>query len=711
MPSPTPPTAERRPHVREHHGDRVEDPYAWMRDLEDPALLAHLEAENAYAEARTEHLAPLRTRDRRGDPLAGQGDRPVGARRERPVVVLRAHRRGPAVRRPGAARRSTDPAVRPDPEADAVPGEQVVVDGNVEAGDSEFFSLGALTVSADHRLVAFAVDTAGDERFALTDPRDRHRRGARHLDHRHRLRRRAEPRRAVRVLHPARRRVAAVPAVAAPGRWRPGRRRAGAPGGRRALLDGRVRAAATSAGSCSGWGRRRPPRCTSSTPTTREGQWRVLAPRREGVEYDVEPAADRFLDRAQHRHARRRPRVGAVRRDEPRAVGAVARARARASGSSAVDAFDDATVLSLRTGGLTALRVLPRDPASRSGHGEPWDVEVDQAVHSIGLGDNPEPGQTRHPGRRRVVGHPAHRARRRPRDPRAHAAQAPAGAGRLRRRELHRAPGVGHGIRRHARAGLGGAPRRRRARRHQPRCGHGLRRRTRSRRTRTSRSPGSACSTAGSSTPWRTCAAAARWGGAGTTTASCSRRPTRSPTPLAARRPPRRRPGWVAPDRVGLEGGSAGGLLVGAVLNLAPGAVPRGARRRAVRRRAHDDAPARPAADRGGVGGVGQPARRPRGVCRDARLRAVRERPRGRLPGGARDVEPARHPGLRHRARQVGRAAARDGRPATRGSRPVLLRTELAAGHGGRSGRYAAWEQIAWEWAFVLDQLGATERL
>ena len=41
----------------------------------------------------------------------------------------------------------------------------------------------------------------------------------------------------------------------------------------------------------------------------------------------------------------------------------------------------------------------------------------------------------------------------------------------------------------------------------------------------------------------------------------------------------------------------------------------------------------------------------------------------------------------------------------------MLLRTELAAGHGGRSGRYAAWEQIAWEWAFVLDQLGATERV
>ena len=43
--------------------------------------------------------------------------------------------------------------------------------------------------------------------------------------------------------------------------------------------------------------------------------------------------------------------------------------------------------------------------------------------------------------------------------------------------------------------------------------------------------------------------------------------------------------------------------------------------------------------------------------------------------------------------------------------RPVLLRTEMVAGHGGRSGRYAAWEQTAWEWAWVLDQVGATQRL
>ena len=40
-------------HVREHHGDRVVDPFEWLRNQDDPEVLAHLEAENAYAEAMT----------------------------------------------------------------------------------------------------------------------------------------------------------------------------------------------------------------------------------------------------------------------------------------------------------------------------------------------------------------------------------------------------------------------------------------------------------------------------------------------------------------------------------------------------------------------------------------------------------------------------------------------------------------------------------
>src|SRR5690606_41500919 len=53
------PVADRRPIVRSHHGDDFADPYEWLRDKENPDVIAYLEAENAYTEARTAHLAGL----------------------------------------------------------------------------------------------------------------------------------------------------------------------------------------------------------------------------------------------------------------------------------------------------------------------------------------------------------------------------------------------------------------------------------------------------------------------------------------------------------------------------------------------------------------------------------------------------------------------------------------------------------------------------
>ncbi|GMA18968.1 hypothetical protein GCM10025862_09890 [Arsenicicoccus piscis] len=40
--------------------------------------------------------------------------------------------------------------------------------------------------------------------------------------------------------------------------------------------------------------------------------------------------------------------------------------------------------------------------------------------------------------------------------------------------------------------------------------------------------------------------------------------------------------------------------------------------------------------------------------------------------------------------------------------RPVLLKTEMVAGHGGVSGRYESWKQAAFELAFLMDQVGVT---
>ena len=60
--SAAPPVAARNPIVRSHHGDDVEDAYEWFRAKEDAAVIAHLEAENAYTQERTAHLSDLQTR-------------------------------------------------------------------------------------------------------------------------------------------------------------------------------------------------------------------------------------------------------------------------------------------------------------------------------------------------------------------------------------------------------------------------------------------------------------------------------------------------------------------------------------------------------------------------------------------------------------------------------------------------------------------------
>ena len=307
------------------------------------------------------------------------------------------------------------------------------------------------------------------------------------------------------------------------------------------------------------------------------------------------------------------------------------------------------------------------------------------------------------------MGDPAHRARRRPRHPRAHAAEAPAGARRLRRGRLRRAPGVGHGIRRHAGAGLRRAAGRRSRPTARTPAWSPPTAPTRSRRTRTSRSRGSACSTAGSSTPSPTCAAAARWGGAGTTTASCSRRPTPSPTPW----PPSTtwsRPGGSPPTVSGSKVVLPEGCSSVRCSTWPPsGSGSRMRRCRSSTRSRRCCSPTcRSPWGSGRSGATRSPT--PRCTPRCAPTRRTRTSARSTTRPCWRP-RACTTPGSTSPSRPSGSSRLRETVTSDPQDRPVLLRTELAAGHGGRSGRYAAWEQIAWEWAFVLDQLGATERL
>src|SRR5437763_3552475 len=57
-----PPKAPKRPTALTHHGDTRVDEWYWLRERENPEVIAHLEAENAYTDAALAHLEPLRER-------------------------------------------------------------------------------------------------------------------------------------------------------------------------------------------------------------------------------------------------------------------------------------------------------------------------------------------------------------------------------------------------------------------------------------------------------------------------------------------------------------------------------------------------------------------------------------------------------------------------------------------------------------------------
>jgi len=177
--SPFAPRAARHPHERRHHGDVFVDHYEWLRDKESPEVIAHLEAENAYADARMGHLDALRDRIV-GEITARTQETDMGI----PVRdgdwwyygrTIEGQQYGLQCRVPAAPidpEHPLDPAVWTPPAplddpAQPRDGEQLVFDGNVEAEGHDFFSLGSFDISDDGQLLLFGVDTAGDERYTL----------------------------------------------------------------------------------------------------------------------------------------------------------------------------------------------------------------------------------------------------------------------------------------------------------------------------------------------------------------------------------------------------------------------------------------------------------------------------------------------------------------------------------------------------------------
>ncbi len=165
----TAPAAKKVRTERVHHGDTFVDEYEWLRDKDDAEVIAFLEAENAYTEAHTAQLADLRaTIFGEIKSRTKETDMSVPSRRGGYWYYGRTQegkQYGIQCRCPiGDVDDWTPPEVSDDA---PLPGEEILLDANVEAQGHEFFSLGALAVSHDGKWLAFSTDVVGDERYTL----------------------------------------------------------------------------------------------------------------------------------------------------------------------------------------------------------------------------------------------------------------------------------------------------------------------------------------------------------------------------------------------------------------------------------------------------------------------------------------------------------------------------------------------------------------
>nr|WP_245551340.1 S9 family peptidase [Gordonia rhizosphera] len=163
------PVAKRVRSERTHHGDTFVDEYEWLRDKDDPEVITYLEAQNKFTDAHTGQLDGLRKQVfAEIKSRTQETDMSVPSRRGRYWYYGRTEegkQYGIRCRCPIASDDDwTPPQVRAD---SPLPGEEILLDANVEAEGHDFFSLGALTVSDDGNWLAYSTDVIGNERYTL----------------------------------------------------------------------------------------------------------------------------------------------------------------------------------------------------------------------------------------------------------------------------------------------------------------------------------------------------------------------------------------------------------------------------------------------------------------------------------------------------------------------------------------------------------------
>jgi oligopeptidase B len=149
------PVAPQRPRVLEAHGDRRVDPYYWLRDKQDPDVIEYLEAENAYADAVMDDVAELRESLYREI---------VGRVQETDYSAPVFHKGWWSYTR---TVEGLDYEIYCRRKGTMEAPEEVILDANELAQGHEYFELGYVEHSPDTNLLAYAVDVNGSELHEL----------------------------------------------------------------------------------------------------------------------------------------------------------------------------------------------------------------------------------------------------------------------------------------------------------------------------------------------------------------------------------------------------------------------------------------------------------------------------------------------------------------------------------------------------------------
>ncbi len=171
--APAPPAAPRHEHTEIRHGVAVSDPYFWLREKSNPETARYLEAENAYTAAVTAPIkgfeealyAEMLGRIKQTDlsvPVRRAGYLYYSRTEEGKQYPIHCRRRGSIIQAAGGG---TIPAGGASASSEGA--EEILLDPNQWAGTNAFVSIGAFAVSDDSNLLAYTIDFIGFRQYTL----------------------------------------------------------------------------------------------------------------------------------------------------------------------------------------------------------------------------------------------------------------------------------------------------------------------------------------------------------------------------------------------------------------------------------------------------------------------------------------------------------------------------------------------------------------